>query len=344
MRVRNIIYYIVFLAVWSFACFSCGKITYEGFENDDVKVYIDCGPDDTVRTYKVMMSRLINSLHYVCPVDTVPVIVRIGEYYASVFQVDTLVYNLTGLSSFAADCSVSMQEVYATVSPEVENRYGILEDFNPYSPFVCEADSLLSADFKKFSAVDTSMTVTFSPRPLTQKLKFVLRIKVQDGVEIYGLRAAISGVPSRVRLMSGLLRNDAANPTYRQYVDMELKESSGDVSRFEGEVWVLGLFPPQSTLYDAGPGIFQVEVSASVDDNGVLRRKIFHAGINMRDVIVSAGLMEEAKDRSGMRIIRHEASLEVPAMLHIGKENILPSEDEGMVQWFEKDVDINVEI
>ena len=61
MRVRNIIYYIVFLAVWSFACFSCGKITYEGFENDDVKVYIDCGPDDTVRTYKVMMSRLINS-------------------------------------------------------------------------------------------------------------------------------------------------------------------------------------------------------------------------------------------------------------------------------------------
>jgi hypothetical protein len=54
--------------------------------------------------------------------------------------------------------------------------------------------------------------------------------------------------------------------------------------------------------------------------------------------------MQQAKDKSGFRIIRKEAVLEVPAVLEVGPDQVVSAEGEGLQAWFVNDADIEVEI
>lgn len=322
---------------------SCGKFTYGGAENDATCVNTAIESTDEA-VYKIIASRMVNSLHYVWEADELSHSLSCGEYYLTAFHAQEGLYEIEGLDDFTNDVSVSMQDVYATVPCVDEDTQDRLAAFNPYASFVAPADGLLMCAFRKVSLRDSAQVVTFSPRSLTQNLVFRLKIRQMDGVRITGVRAAVSGVAARARLMSGMIRNDAENPTYRQYVGMSQTSANGDLLEYEGFAPVLGLFPPSSDEYVSGPGIFQVEVVATVSDGGKDVTKVFYAGINMKSVIEKAGLMEEAKDRSGFRIIKQDAVLLVPTVLEVGRDQVVSSEGEGLEKWFVNDADIEVEI
>ena len=322
---------------------ACSKFTYGGKVGDEAVVHVKVEPEDAGHVYTVMASRLVNSIHYVWK-DTLSQTVRHGEYYMAAFYADPDVYEIDKvagddvetLDRFAEDNSMSMQDVYVSVPIESDSEYGKLADYNPYSFFLKPADGLLACDFKKVSAIDTALTVTFKPRKLTQHLTFRLTIAPEPGVTVTGLQAAISGVAGKVRVMSGMIRNDSQNPTYRQYLEMEKVSESGNIV-YEGSTDVLGLFPPSSSVYTSGPGIFQAEISASVTINGVEYKRVFYVGINMKKIIENASLIEEAKDKSGFRVTRTEALLEVPVVLQVGFDKVVSGEGEGYEQWFVHD-------
>ena len=319
---------------------ACSKFTYRGTVGDDAVVHVKVEPEDAEHVYTVIASRLVNSIHYVWK-DTLSQVLRHGEYYTTAFYADPDVFEIekpvgedvASLDKFAADNSMSMQDIYVSLPVVPDSEYGKLADYNPYSFFIKPADGLLACDFKKISAIDTAMTVTYRPRKLTQHLTFRLTIEPEAGVVVTGLQAAISGVAGKVRVMSGMVRNDSQNPTYRLCLNME-KVSESDQIVYEGTTDVLGLFPPSSSVYTSGPGIFQAEISASVTVDGVDYRRVFYVGINMKSIIEKADLMEEAKDKSGYRVARPEAVLEVPVVLQVGFDKVVSGEGEGHEQWF----------
>ena len=97
---------------------------------------------------------------------------------------------------------------------------------------------------------------------------------------------------------------------------------------------MLGLFPAGRQEDIVGPGILQLSINATSGDN----HRRFHAGINLRETIVSAGLIRELNDRSGYRAARSSAVLNVDTVLHIDENQILPDEDsQGVEIWFEND-------
>ncbi|MBE6250941.1 MAG: hypothetical protein E7111_04735 [Bacteroidales bacterium] len=342
MKVEGNILAMVVMTVFAL---SCSKFYYGGVNGDDTCLEALVEPADAEHVYTVMGSRLVNSVHYVWK-DTVSQVIRHGEYYAVAFYADTDVYEInkvTGedgemdaLEKFAADKTMSMQDIYVSLPVMADTDYGKLADYNPYSSFIRPAEGLFACDFMKFTARDTAMKISFSPRPLTQSLTFRLKVRPEEGVTVTGLRAAVSGVAGKVRVMSGMVRNDSRNPTYRQYIPMQ-QVSEQEVIIFEGETQVLGLFPSSSSLYTSGAGIFQAEISASVMLDGVEYKRVFYVGINMKSVIEKAGLMEEAKDKSGFRVSRSEAVLEVPVVLEVGFDKVVSGEGEGYEQWFVHD-------
>lgn len=324
--------------------FSCSKFTYGVGSNDTTCLETVVASEDSSYVYKIMASRMVNALHYVWDADTAAHKVPCGEYYFAAFHAQDSVYEIEGLDDFMKDASVSMQEVYA-VLPHVETATDDrMASYNPYASFVKPADGPLLCAFKRVSAQDSAQIVFLSPRSLTQRLDFRLKIRPKEGVEIKSVRAAISGVAGKVRLMSGLIRNDAANPTFRQYVYMAETASEGDVCTYEGSTSVLGLFAPSSREYTAGPGIFQVEISASVSEGGTMFDRVFYAGINMKEIIEKAALMEEARDRSGFRVLKSEALLVVPTTLEVGRDQVVSGEGDGLEEWFINDADIDIEI
>ena len=331
------IYVIVVAAVLMAVVSSCSKFSYGGTDRDEAVVQVAISTDH-LEPCQVLMSRLVNSRHYVWEADTMPRKISFGEYFAVAYRASDL-YDITSLQEFGADPSVSMQEVYAVLPSDTES-YGKIAEFNPYSSFISGADGVLEVDFKRVSVVDTSMVVVFSPKSLTQTITFRLKVRCGQGVSIGSLRAAVSGVPSRVRLMSGMVRNDVENTTHRQYVPMQMISSGV----YEGSVKTLGLFPPVSMSHTSGPGIFQVEVRASVEEDGMLYDRVFYAGINLKAAIERAALMEQAEDRSGYRIRVSEAVIEVPVELEVLADTVVSGEGEGMEQWFENDADIEVEV
>ena len=334
------IFICVAAAVMTVVALSCSKFTYHAAEYDESSVYVSVsGTDASEITSHVMMARLINACHYVWEADTTAHKVRLGEYYAVAYRASEL-YDITAVDDFRDDPAVSMQEVYAVLPTDYED-YGKMADFNPYSSFIRQADELLECDFKKVSVLDSAMVISLKPKSLTQTISFRLKVKTGPGVTIEELTAAISGVPSKVRLMSGMVRNDAENPTYRQYVPMA-KSANSDM--YEGQVTVLGLLSPKSSEHTSGPGIFQVMVRAKVNDAGQEFSRVFYAGINMKAAIERAGIMEEAADRSGFRVRKSYAVIDIPVVLDVRADCIFAGEDEGVEKWFENDADIEVDV
>ena len=338
-QMRTIILNIMMLAL----ALSCSRFEYATTEKFAASCYLQALPYDTTAVTTVMATRLVDAVHYVWEADTVPVALRPGEYYATAFQYDESVYSIDGLDDFRQRLDVSMLDVYASLPILPMDDQASLPDYNWYSFFLAPAQGPLKCGFQRLSLKDSLQNAYFPMRPLTQKLKFRLRLLPEEGVSIDSLSAAVSGVARRVRLMTGLIRNDADNPTYRQYVPLSLISQDREY-QYEGQAEVLGLFPPAESVYTAGPGIFQVRICAAVQDEGRTYARVFHAGINMKSIIEAAGLMEEAADRTGYRIVAREALLEIPVVLNVRKDRVISGDGGGLESWFVSDADIEVEI
>lgn len=320
--------------------------------------------DETPEGVTVVMSRKINTLHYVWNLDgkgnhllpevaenetTVPTILN-GDYYTVAFSDCGGFYEVIGSDEFAEDATSSMLNLYIRI-PEIADGEMTLNkdmaDFNPYAGFIHSADKPLCLDIIKDLVFPSEAAVTLSPETVTRELTFRIAVNAGSGVTIDWISGVLSGVVDRTQLMSGLM-TDAH--TAKVKFDFEKcgtevrKETTYDI--YEGSLNVLGLFPPADSRHMTGPGILQVSVAASVSERDQVRQKVFHTGLNLKSVIENAGLMVQASDRSGYSMVPQSSigRFDIAQGLTVMKSYILASEAEGQEQWFENEAEIMPEI
>lgn len=265
-----------------------------------------------------------------------------GDYYVlAIAQTgDKYKYILEGVEQFQDSLNISMKDLYATIPqvPDEEILEAEIVDFNPMYPFIYSAEPLF-LEVKKQSLYPKEEVnrLTIAPQHITRNIAFRLNVELEHGVKIERLLGIISGVPSKMQLMSGVVdRYDTGK------VFFELKDdfSLGNEFIYMGDVNVLGLFPATKPGFITGPGILQLILDASVDGSGKRR---FFASINLKETIEKADIMIETDDHEGYRCTR-DAVLEIPTKLIVNRDHILSSGGNGLEIWFDNEKHVDAEI
>lgn len=326
----------------------------------------------------ILMSRKVNSLHYVWQIDgkgafIIPEpethdsdapeasgplmpIVRNGNYFAIAYGDDAGFYQFSSNSEFEEDPSKSMLELYVSipslsddeVSPDKD-----LIDFNSYAGFVKHAEYPLYLDILKDVAFPSpTSSVVLHPKDFTRELTFRIKATTEEGVTIDHITGVLSGVATQIQLMSGLMsRVNTAKVTFEmecvgteEGLDKEGRLMLYDI--YEGKVRLFGLFPPEDKAFITGPGILQVSVEASVADRGKTRKRVFHAGLNLLDLLNNADLMVLSADKIGYSMIEQKQirKIVIQPVLKVMKNHIMANEAEGLDQWFENEAEIFPEV
>ena len=320
--------------------------------------------DETPEEVTVVMSRKINSLHYVWNLDgkgnhllpgvaedekTTPTIFN-GDYYTVAFSDCGGFYEVIGSDEFAEDASSSMLNLYIRIPEIAEDEMSMnkdMADFNPYAGFIHSADKPLCLDIIKDLVFPSETSVTLRPETVTRQLAFRIAVNAGSGVTIDRILGVLSGVADRVQLMSGLMTD-----THTAKVKFDFEKCGTELREdkvydiYEGSLNVLGLFPPADSRHMTGPGILQISVVASVSERDQVRQRVFHTGLNLKSIIEGAGLMIQASDRSGylMKPQGDISRFDIAQGLTVMKSYILASEAEGQEQWFENETEIMPEI
>lgn len=300
----------------------------------------------------VVMSRVVNTVHYVYSLDKDGMIqqeqvaatdtILNGDYYvlALAQKGSYYKYELDGVDQFVDSLNISMKHLYARI-PEVPTDTLVekkIMDFNPLYPFIYSAEPLY-LEVKKQSIYPgkEANNVVLTPQLLTRTLTFKINVTVEEGVQIERLVGIISGVPSEIQLMSGIV---SRYYTSKAFFEMTNEFNKDNNYIYAGDVNVLGLFPATKPGFITGPGILQIILDAKVANKNKRR---FFASINLKETIEKADLMIETEDHQGYRSVK-DAVLEVPASLIVSKDQILSGGGNGLEIWYDNEVDIEAEI
>lgn len=322
----------------------------------DIQPSIVDAPD----MYVVAMSRIVNELHYVetlghdgnlyedgsyDQVDngteeeagTVPersiFTVNDGDYYMISFGSNGN-YEISDIEAFR-DNSVGMKNLYA-VLPALDDA-GVSElyddfsaDFNPSYPVISSANPLfLSIRKVSLNTGQVPVEVVFAPEELTVNMRFKVRINVEDGVDVRRVLAEISGIPSSVQLMSGIVDN---KDLCKVAIKLSLTGKSGNQLIFEGSARTLGIFTSDNTASISGPGILRLYISASSASGE--KNKSLYAGFNLKTLVEEASVMLETENSSGYRAVKDNVLFEMPDLI-VNYEKVIGGKDDAVGEWFE---------
>ena len=319
----------------------------------------------------VLMGRKVNSLHYIWTLDSngafiyppvegtddesqeteevTPEIQTIanGEYYTVAFSNTDSFYEISEYSEFQSNPAMSMKELYITLpelqAEDVSDDQDLI-DFNPYAGFYKSAGAPIYMDVvKSFTFPSSQNVINLTPKSLTRILTVQLKVSCEAGVVVDRISTVLSGVATKVQLMSGLM-----SPKYtgKLAFDVAPKNVVGEYTIYQGNASVLGIFPPEDRAYVTGPGILQVSVHASVTENGVVRQRVFHAGLNLKRTLEEADMMVESDDKTGYTMKQQSELrvLEILPELKVMKNQIMAGDTEGLDQWFENEAEIMPEV
>lgn len=346
---------------------ACSKVRYTVSEDMPTETFVRyeldwAGQTDVPSEMTVAMSRIINTVHFSCILDSLGVVKSAlkdsvsvqtdsmnrlnmpnGEYYIVAFNSKETAYSVSGYDEFTSMKSASMRDIYinAPIMSDEEIREiaeigggSNVSDFNPSFDYI-RTISPAYLDVQKVNIhPDIDTVVTLRPAAVAQNLKFRVEIGSDPEVEILKVNADISGVPGSIQLLTGHISDTL---TYR--VPFEMTRTEG--TTYEGSVYTLGLFPSTDATYTTGPGILQLAILAKFGES----EKVFRAGINLQQSIREAQLIEKASENERLYRIRTDnAVLDVKSRLMIRKDNVTTEGDsEGVEVWF-KHEDIEFEI
>lgn len=341
------------------------------------------GEDSMPERMTVVMSRIVNTVHYVYDLDKDGLILDSHETLPDSLQTpdvgptpdqadgeviqqavksvnsatDTILngdyyvlalaqtakgyqYQVEGMEQFEDSLSISMKDLYATIPELTEDELIEAEivDFNPMYPFIYSAEPLY-LEVKKQSIYPQKEVnqVTLTPQLLTRHITFKIKVTTEDEVQVRRIVGIMSGIPSQVQLMSGVVSRDN---TSKVYFDMAVESEGADGDIYMGEVDVLGIFPATKPGFITGPGILQIILDASVGNGGKRR---FFASINLKETLEIADLMIQTDDHLGYRCTG-DAVLEVPTTLIVNKDQILSGGGNGLEVWYDNEGYIDTEI
>lgn len=211
-------------------------------------------------------------------------------------------YIVPDVVDFKDSLDASMRDVYVTIpqltrEEKAEHQYIDYNSMYPYirhvSPFYYVRPSQ-KTHTEVWSDTDDEVLVKLKPQPLTRKISVGVTLDVEEGVTIDRLVGVISGVPSQVQLMTGYVSEERTSK-------MPFEMTSTDGKYYEGHVNAFGLFSPQADSLIVGPGILTVILHASVEENGVLHKRVRHSSVSLKKEIDAAEIMTLTEDRSAYR-------------------------------------------
>ena len=337
---------------------SCAKVEDTGSEDAPTETFVRytldwAGQTDVPSEMTVAMGRIINAIHFSCKMDSLGTMTAVtqdstmtscdtltglkmpnGEYYVMAFNADGI-FNLNGYREFVTHKAASMRSICIEAPHFSEEEFSAtigdnFADFNPTQGYI-KGISPAFLDVQKVNIhpeIDT--IVTISPEPISQEITFRIMLETEGNVQVQKVNGEISGVPGAVQLLT---RHISDTVTYRVPFTMEAVGTNGAATIYEGKVCVLGLFPSTDASYSTGPGILQLSVRAMSEGH----ERMFRAGINLKEQIGKAGLVERASDNERLfRIGVPEAFIEVDSKLKI-KENqiVLGGDGQGVGVGFE---------
>lgn len=194
-----------------------------------------------------------------------------GEYQTLLYTSQPRnAYTYVNAEEFAQDNSISLRGIKAQVVPMKKDwtdayysGFRSLISFDGM-PIVHQAAPLYTAQ-QRFELVDGNQVLVFTPRQLAQKLHFKLRIKADEKVRPSKVVANLTGVPFLAELLSGYVQTDTLAQTI---FPMTKTGEDGNGAIYEGDVSVLGLYPPSDTAAVTGPGLLVIGIEA-----GLMKRK-----------------------------------------------------------------------
>ena len=323
--------------------------------NTDVPTSTGKLPD----TMTMLMSRKVHSLNYLWYLNSdtefiindttvqASQIIGNGDYYLVAFNDYGNIYELTDYSRFEETGTLALKDLYATlpsVSADDVSSQGDIMDFNPYSGYVKHAEKpLYHFISKSLQFPNTLSKVKLSPTDLAREFTVRISVETEDMVSITRVAAVLSGVPSRVQLMTGFV---SRNETAKVVFELQKKSSYGKTAFYEGKVKALGLFASQDQALITGPGILQVSLYASINEDGAVTERVFYAGINLKKEIDAARLMVQSEDKTGYWAIPQSdiKKIAVTPVLKVRKSQIESGEGDGYEVWFENEAEIKPDL
>lgn len=251
----------------------------------------------------------------------------------AVASVDSEDYFVPHLDRFPDSLALRMRDMYVEI-PQIsdeEKKEQVYMDFNPFYPFIRSVNPLYfvrseEETHQQISSLEDNV-IRLMPMAMTRKITFTIDADIEEGVTVDRMVGIISGVPASAQMMSG-------------YVDKEnlckmpfemTKASSGSYS---GSVNVFGLFPSDSPDLITGAGVFNLILHASVQEGGILKKRVFHASINLMETITAADVMVQADDMIHYTLNgRDDLTLRIADKLEVTRDKILTGSDQGFEIW-----------
>ena len=178
-----------------------------------------------------------------------------GEYQSAIILSDTPeAWTVDNLNDYLNDRYQSLRDVYARLLPPTEEE--LARDFPGFHRILSkdldtipQAPSYWTAAARYNLEEGRIIPITFKPQPVTQKVKFRVRVQADADVIPTRLVACVGGVRARVELLSGYLDTEK---TAQLLFDLEKTEEG---NFWEAEVSLLGIVPSTDASLNTGRGL-----------------------------------------------------------------------------------------
>ena len=301
-------------------------------------------PDGIPENTRVLMSELVSDTRYIFDAQTGFSIskenefpVNSGEYFILSLSSKQDDFLLSGFDSFDAPenptaISALELEIKNMSKEQFQEKFGpcvkgIANQFltlPPVSPCYISIDSRVPVYFRELGE---KITLNLKPVELSATLNFSVNIELESGVAVDSVFAGISGVPCKMKLMERTVDKDTLGVSFfKMTPDNGSYTSSG---RYSGSVDTWGLFSADFGDYITGPGIFWLSVVANCDG----KSKAISVGLNIKEQIDEAKLMETANDGQTWKLAVRNATFPIQKTIHISKEMILSGGSDGVEGW-----------
>ena len=252
-----------------------------------------------------------------------------GDYLSTIFlSTRNDAWWVENLPDFLDDRHANLRDVFARLRKPSEAS--LAEDYPGF-------DRILSADLDtvppapkiwcaslRYHLEEGQVTpLVFKPVQVTQQVTFRITVQAEEDVVPQRLVACISGVPSRVEMMSGQL-----NTAYTGQTLFDLKPSEEDENVWEATVSLLGILPSEDSGLLTGPGL--LTLCAEI---GPLHRRFIRV-CNLRNYLLQQPLLTATQEEDRYIGGENEVTYTIASPFIIRNEDApYPEGQDPMEEW-----------
>lgn len=252
-----------------------------------------------------------------------------GEYQSAVFlSTEQKAWWVENLPLFLNDRYESLRDVYARLHRHTDEA--LAADFPGFERIlshdldtVPQAPQIWCAPLRYTLEYGQVLPLEFKPKPLTQEVTFKVKVQAEENVEPFRLVGCISGVPTKVELLSGQLNTERTGQTL---FDMYPSEEEEGV--WVATVRVLGILTQEDGSLATGNGL--LTLCAEI---GPLHRHFIRT-CNLSSYLVDDPLLIPTQTENLYTGGARKATIEINSPFIIRNEDALyPEHQEPMDEW-----------